>query len=208
MNYLSASDYEVYGLESTTTQGWCVAASALIDAHCRRPTLAVAQYTERLLLAAGRNSVRLTYLPLATVAPATTPLITVRGRYALPRRGESGDAAFAASIAQAFALPGAWTTLDPASVEYSTDTGDISLPANALGLTYNEVEVTYSAGLAVIPDAVKSACAQIVRNAQSTPALNVRASTVDRMHLEYFADALVDASVRALLAPYVAQKVN
>jgi hypothetical protein len=31
---------------------------------------------------------------------------------------------------------------------------------------------------------------------------------LNSMHLEYFADALVDASVRAMLAPYVAQKVG
>jgi hypothetical protein len=47
-----------------------------------------------------------------------------------------------------------------------------------------------------------------VRNAQATPALNVRAGNLDRMHLEYFADTLIDQNVRALLAPYVAQKVG
>jgi len=47
-----------------------------------------------------------------------------------------------------------------------------------------------------------------VRNAQATPALNVRASSINSMHLEYFADALVDSSVQAMLAPYVAQKVG
>ena len=75
-------------------------------------------------------------------------------------------------------------------------------------MQFQEIEIQYSAGFETIPDPVKFACAQIVRNAQATPALNVRASTLNSMHLEYFADALVDASVRAMLAPYVAQKVG
>ena len=54
--------------------------------------------------------------------------------------------------------------------------GEVALPQNPLGLAYNEVELTYTAGSAAIPDAVKFACAQIVRNAQATPALNVRAA--------------------------------
>ncbi len=205
MNYLSPSDFSSYGLDATTPQTLIAAASALMDAHCRRPTLAVAPYTERLRLAPGRNSVRLSFLPLATVAPAVTPIVSARARYAVPRRGEGAD--FAADVAQTFNLPGAWTTLDPAAVECGAETGELTLPANALGLTFNEVEVTYNAGLAAIPDALKFACAQIVRNAQATPALNVRAGALDRMRLEYFADSLLDANVRALLAPYVAQRL-
>jgi len=84
----------------------------------------------------------------------------------------------------------------------------VILPANALTLTYNEVEITYTAGLAEIPDALKFACAQIVKNAQATPALNVKSGKLDRMKMDYFAGSLVDASVRQMLAPYVAQRVG
>ena len=124
----------------------------------------------------------------------------------MPRRGD-GLAETANDVAQAFSLPGSWTRLDPATIEFSAETGEISLPANALGLTFNELDVTYVAGLIDMPQAVKVACAQIVRNAQATPALNVRAASLDRMHLEYFADTLLDATVRKLLAPYVATKL-
>jgi hypothetical protein len=218
MNYLSASEYETYGLEAAVPEVWVAAASALIEAHCRRKTLASAQYTERLRIAHGRNAVRLTYVPLATADPAVSPIVSARARYAVPRRGEmlpalgigsSGgcDTEFAADVALAFGLPGAWTDISPASIDACAETGEITLPMNALGLGFNEVEITYSAGLDPVPDSVKFACAQIVRNAQATPALNVRSGTLDRMHLEYFADTLVDSSVRALLSPYVAQKV-
>lgn len=209
MIYLNASEYGAYGLEKTVPAAWIAAASALIDAHCRRATLGEAQYVERLRLRAGRNTVRLTYLPLATVAPASSPFVAARGRYALPRRGEDSPAGeLATDVAQAFSLPGSWASLDPASIDFCAATGELTFPYNVLGLTFNEVEITYTAGLAEIPDQVKFACAQIVRNAQATPALNVRAGNLDRMHLEYFADSLLDHTVRLSLAPYVAQKVG
>ncbi len=88
MNYLQPSEYESYGLESTTALSWVTVASAIIDGHCRRATLAVAQYTERMRTDSEQRPVQLTYLPLAAVAPATTPLVSVQARYATPRRGE------------------------------------------------------------------------------------------------------------------------
>ena len=207
MVYLQPSEYETYGLESTTPAALVAAASSLIDSHCRRPTLAVAQYVERLRLRERRNTVRLSYLPLTPVAPATSPLVAARGRYALPRRGESEAPDFVSEIMRVFALPGTWSTLDPAQFDYDSSTGEVALPANPLGFAYNEVEITYTAGLAEIPDTVKFACAQLVKNAQATPALNVQRGRLDTLRLDYFADGLLDESVRKLLAPYVAQKV-
>ena len=161
---------------------------------------------------AGRNTVRLSYLPLATVPPATSAVVAARARYALPRRGDGapafGGGQLGYDVAQAFALPGTWTQLDPAALDCAADSGEVTFPINALGLPYNEVELTYSAGLGTIPDSVKFACAQIIRNAQATPALNVRAGNIDRMHLEYFSDSLFDSTVARLLAPYIAQKVG
>ena len=208
MNYLSPSEYETYGLEATTPAAWVLAASTVIDAHCRRVTLGVAQYEERLRIAAGRNTVRVTYVPLAAVAPATTPIVSARGRYAIPRRGEWPFDDISSDIAFMFGLPGTWNAVDAAGIDVYADSGELTLPVNAVGLGYSEIELAYTAGLAAIPDTVKVACAQVVRNAQSTPALNVKSGRIDRMHLDYFADTLVDQTVRSLLAPYVAQKVG
>lgn len=208
MNYLQASEYEMYGLETTTAQAWVTAASAILDAHCRRATLGVVQYTERLRLATGRNAVRLTYLPAVPVAPATSPIVAARGRYASPRRGEWVNEEVAWEAAGAFGLPGTWTDMNVADLEVCRETGEVTLPLNALGWTFSEIEVVYTAGLDPLPDTVKVACAQVVKNAQAMPALNVRSGSLDRMRLEYFSDALLDESVRALLAPYVAQKVG
>jgi hypothetical protein len=209
MNYLAAEEYENYGIEASTPASWVAAASSLIDAYCRRPTLATRQYTERLRLTAGRNSVRLTYLPLATPQGQNSPIVSARARYATPRRGDDLTTwDMAQEVAAAFALPGSWTAIDVSGMDSFISTGEVSWLGNALGLQFQEIEITYMAGYDTIPDPVKFACAQIVRNAQATPALNVKANTLNSMHLEYFADTLLDSSVQAMLALYVAQKVG
>lgn len=205
--YLQPTEYQTYGLASDVTDDWITTASSLIDAHCRRATLNPAQYTERLRLVAGSQTARLTYLPLAAIAPATSPFVSIQARYAKPRRGEIVYP-LQEEVLWAFSLPGAWTTIDPATVDFVADAGELTFPLNILGLPYNEVDVTYTAGLATLPDAVKCACAQIVKNAQATPGLNVKSSRVDTLQLQYFSASLVDATVQALLRPWVSVKVG
>lgn len=209
MNYLLPTEYEQFGLETATPEAWTSAATSLINAHCRRTTLFIAQYLERIRLAAHRFTLQLSYLPLAPVAPATNAIVAARGRYS-PSAYRRGDSAliddFALNVARTFSLPGTWINMDPAAFDYDPWTGEVSLPGNILGLTYDEVEITYNAGLATMPDEVKFACAQLVKNAQATPALNVQRGRLDTLRLDYFADGLLDASVRKMLAPYVAQK--
>lgn len=218
MTYLTPSEYDTFGLDDTTPGSIVAAASALIDAHCNRPTLVTAEYTERLRISPA-NNVRLTYLPLTNdieylppstgdttrppAAEAPTPFLSARVRYAPAR--DCND--LTAAVAQAFSLVGSWTNLDPTSLDWDVNTGEISLPVNVLGLRYAEAEFTYHAGFAIIPDAVKHACALITRSALATPALNVRASNIERMHMEYFSDSLLSPDVRRLLASYVAHRV-
>jgi hypothetical protein len=82
------------------------------------------------------------------------------------------------------------------------------LPENFFGMSVNEVDVIYTSGLATIPPAIKIACAQIVKNAQATPALNVRTSRIDTLRMDYFSGSLVDAEVQTLLRPYVAERLG
>ena len=117
MNYLQPSEYESYGLEATTDVAWVTAASAMIDAHCRRITLAINQYTERLRTDNGQRPVRLTYLPLNPVAPATSPIVSARARYATPRRGELEYEADLWDVALAFGVPGTWVDLNVADLD-------------------------------------------------------------------------------------------
>ncbi len=207
MPYLQPADYPNYGLPDGTSADWITAATALINNHCRRPDLNVVQYTERLRLTRGSQSMRLTYLPLATLGSANSPIVSIEGHYARPRHGEVQEGPFSEMI-WAFSLPGQWMAIDPNSVDFDPNTGELTLPANMVGLPYNEVMVTYTAGLAPIGDDVKSACAQIVRNAQSTPALNASKTRIDTMQVQYFSSSLLDETVKAWLRPYVANRLG
>ena len=113
-----------------------------------------------------------------------------------------------AQVAWAFSIPGSWRALAPTSVDLHAVPGDLTFPMNLLGLNYNEAEITYTAGVAVAPTAVKVACAQIVKNAQATPAMNVKGSKMDTLQMQYFAGSLIDANVQTILAPYVAQRIG
>jgi hypothetical protein len=207
MAYLVPADYANYGLPAGTTPDWITAATALINSHCRRPDLNVIEYIERLRVTTGAQTVLLSYLPLAPLAPATSPIVGINGRYARPRRGEIVNEAMS-EIVSVFALPGQWTAIDPTLLDFDPATGELTLPWNVLGLPYNEVQVTYTAGLTTIGDDVLSACAQIVRNAQATPALNASMSKIDTMQVKYFSSSLIDETVQEWLKPYVANRLG
>ena len=205
--YLQPTEYQTYGLPPDVTGDWITAASSLIDSHCRRTSLNPTQYTERLRIVEGSQTARLSHLPLVAVAPATLPFVSIQARYAKPRRGQTVYP-LQEEVLWAFSLPGAWTTVDPTTVDFVADTGELIFPLNILGLPYNEVAVTYTAGLATLPSAVKCACAQIVKNAQSTPGLNVKSSKVDTLQLQYFSGALVDPTVESMLSPWVSVRLG
>ncbi len=205
--YLQPTEYQTYGLAPDVTDDWIAAASSLIDSHCRRTSLNPTQYAERLRLVEGSQTVRLSHLPLVAVAPATSPFVSIQARYAKPRRGQTVFP-LQEEILWAFSLPGAWTAVDPGTVDFVPDTGELIFPLNILGLPYNEVAVAYTAGLATLPDAVKCACAQIVKNAQATPGLNVKTSKVDTMWLQYFSASLIDPTVQTMLKPWVSVRMG
>src|SRR5271167_4918516 len=128
MNYLQPSDYANYGLDPATDQSWITSASAIIDAHCRRATLGVTQYEERLKMPPELNTVRLSYLPLIPVAPATTAIVSLQGRYGIPRRGEWPFPELSLEFALVFALPGMWTEIDPTTIDIWADAGELTFP--------------------------------------------------------------------------------
>ena len=203
MAYLLPGEYAAFGLSGETADARVTAASVMIEAYCRRPTLMSASYTERMRVAREAQTVRLSYGPLISVD-------AVQARYACDGAWEQDGFVRSLSecVATAFALPGQWVTVDPRSLWVSVPTGEFRFAFNALGFRYAETEVTYTAGLTTVPDAVKVACAQIVRNAQSTPGMNVKSSRMDTLQTEYFSDSLMDSQVQALLRPYVAERLG
>jgi hypothetical protein len=201
MGYLEPGEYVAYGLTAETSDEWVTMASALIEAHCRRPSLLVSAYVERVRLVAGNRTIRLSYGPVAPGA-----VTGVRVRYGQARRGELQEN-WLAQVTLAFRLPGSWSSLDLSLVDLDVATGELTLGWNVLGLDYNEVEVSYNAGVSVVPVGVKVACAQVVKNAQAMPALNVSRTKMDTLQMQYFSGDLMDDSVKSLLRPYVATKV-
>jgi hypothetical protein len=207
MGYLLPTEYVQYGLTAETTDDWVTMASALMESYCRRPSLLVTQYVERMRLTDGAQTVRLSYRPLAAAVGAASALVGVRVRFARPRRGELPDP-FHEQIAFAFSVPGSWSALNVTTVDVNQTTAELTFPRNFLGIDYNEVEVTYTSGLVTVPDAVKVACVQIVKNAQATPAMNVKSSKMDTMQMQYFSGSLIDPQVQLLLKPYVAERLG
>jgi len=207
MGYLLPAEYVEYGLSVETTDDWVTMASALMEAYCRRPSLLVTQYVERMRLTAGAQTVRLSFRPLMAAVGAGSALAGVRVRYGRRRRGELPDP-FREQVAWAFSVPGSWSALDVTTVDVNETTAELTFPVNFLGLDYNEVEVTYTSGFATVPDAVKVACVQIVKNAQATPGMNVRSSKMDTLQMQYFSGSLIDPQVQMLLRPYVAERLG
>jgi hypothetical protein len=203
MGYLLPAEYAEYGLTADTADAWVTTASAMMEAYCRRPSLMSASYTERMRVPLKAQTVRLSYGPLISVD-------AVKAQYVRPNHNDElfGELALQSAFAAAFALPGQWVTVDPSTLDVSLPTGEFRFAWNVMGMRYGQAEVTYTAGLTVVPDAVKVACAQIVRNAQSTPGLNVKSSKMDTLQTQYFSDSLIDSQVQALLRPYVAERLG
>lgn len=198
MGYLLPAEYAAYGLTTETADAWVNAASAMMEAFCRRPSLIATSYVERLRVGRSSLAVRLSYGPLVSVDG-------VRARFGLDVSAGAWPLGAAAAV---FCRPGTWTAIDVSTLDVDGAMGEVRLPWNVLGVPYHEVEVTYTAGVVVATDGLKVACAQIVKNAQATPGLNVKSSRVDTLQMEYFSDSLLDKQVQALLRPYVAERLG
>ena len=203
MQYLDPSEYVSFGLSAETSDALVTAASAMIDSVCKRLTLAVTQYVECISVR-RHGTLQLSFGPLAALAPATSAIVDIRVRMRKPSADLFSPLAYELAV---FSTAGTWTDLDPSQVFVSPD-GLLHFQPSLLTGAVAEAAVTYTAGYADVPVPVKIACAQIVRNAQATPALNVRRQTVDSLQMEYFSGTLLDADVLRLLQPYVAERVG
>ena len=135
MGYLEPTEYAAYGLTAETTDDWVTTASAMMESYCRRPSLLATTYTERVRLGRRGMTARLSYLPLALVAPATTPLVSARARLGYTWRGEMLDA-FREQLLEAFSTPGSWTTLDVTAMDVDMTVGEVTVPANFVVVRY------------------------------------------------------------------------
>ena len=160
MGYLLPVEYIQYGLTAETTDDWITMASALMESYCRRPSLLVTQYVERIRLTAGSQTARLSYRPLAAAAGATSPLVGVQVRYGRPRRGELPDS-HRAQIAWAFSLPGSWSALDINSTERVTVNGNINVQGD-LSIDVNATDAAQYSALADLVHASSTAAIDVL----------------------------------------------
>ena len=116
MVYLQPGDYTLYGLEQETPDALVAAASALIDAFCRRASLGAMTYVERLRFARDGRTLRLSYGPVVAITACSTRLRKMRPGMlqAIPFTQLQADA-------MAFGLGGSWNTLDPTTVTVAAD---------------------------------------------------------------------------------------
>ena len=199
MGYLLPAEYAEFGLSAETADAWVTAASAMMEAYCKRATLLAQSYTERVRVP-GSQRVSLSYGPLVSVD-------AVRAKYARRERDEMLP--FQVELAETFGAVESWVDVDVSAIDVDAATGELRFGCGGvMGLRYGQAEVTYTAGLQTVPDAVKVACAQVVKNAQATPGMNVKSSKMDTLQMEYFSDSLIDSQVRALLQPYVAERLG
>jgi len=203
--YLSTAEFVSFGLPDSTDPALIRVASDLVDTYCQRASVLVSQYSERNRLPEEVPMTRASYTPLTIPEGGQTPFATLKARHGV-LRGPGADKL--GGMMAPFGGPPTWVNLDPAQVDYWASTGEIWLPASIFGVPYSEVEMTYTAGYAEVPEPVKLACAQIIRNIESHPAARVSAAQLDRLQLEYFAGSTLDEDVRRLLAPYVALRLN
>ncbi|MCL6480314.1 MAG: hypothetical protein K6U02_01170 [Firmicutes bacterium] len=203
--YLTLTELVAFGLEDATDPALIRVASDLVDAFCQRPSLLVTQYTERNRLPRPVPVTRVTFTPLAIPEGAQSQFSLVRVRQGIPRGPEAETLA---SLLAPFGGPPAWVELDHNRIDFRAETGEVWLPATLFGDRYTEVELTYTAGYTSVPEAVKLACVQLIRNLESHPAANVKTALLDRLQLEYFAGSLLDDDVRRLLAPFAALRLN
>lgn len=208
MGYLLPAEYAAYGLAAETADAWVNAAAAMMEAYCRRPSLLAVSYVERLRVGRASLAVRLSYGPVVSIDSARARFKPTAGGGAGCLAWSPGELGLGAGVAALFCVPGTWTAIDVTTLDVDAVLGEVRLPWNVLGVPYGEVEVTYTAGLLQATAGLKVACAQIVKNAQATPGLNVRSSRVDTLQMEYFSDSLMDSQVKALLRPYVAERMG
>ena len=78
MVYLEPGDYVRFGLNEETPDSLVAAASALIDAFCRRASLGATTCVERLRFARDGQTLRLSYGPVSAITACRTRLRRLR----------------------------------------------------------------------------------------------------------------------------------
>lgn len=124
---------------------------------------------ERQTIPEDRNQLQLDVTPVIRLfgLQATEPITAASmvGRYGQSRRNRRNASPFGSffqSTLAALGGPATFFPIDPAAADCHLETGQLWLPAGPYLTSYSQVEVTYEAGLRVIPEAAKWAVAETI----------------------------------------------
>jgi hypothetical protein len=213
MVYLASTDYAAYGLAAgTSTDVLVMKASALIDNYCHRLSIGVTLYDERIDMPEDRSLTRLSFTPFVAwdTTDSTNPT-GLQGRYSYGRRGSGSSVMYeAASLLQlssAFGGPPAWNVVSTALADVQANTGALWVPIGIYQEAYSEIHARYTAGYAVIPDAVKLATALLVGIlANRVP--NTKTVKAGDRTLQFFGSSVIDGDLAMMLDPYRAKALR
>jgi hypothetical protein len=208
--YLTSAEYAAWGLTASSATDLLVKqASNIIDKHCHRDGLGVTAYSERISMPEDRNITRLSYGPFVAWDTTTNPAnpTGLRGRYGYGRRGGVNSATYEAAtllqLSSAFGGPPAWNNINTSLADLFPGTGELWVPIGIYQAAYSEIEVNYTAGYAVIPDAIKQAVAMIIpaltSAGQSPGARMIKAG--DRT-ITNWSNGVLNDDTTSLLEPY------
>ena len=151
MGYLLPAEYVEYGLPADTTDDWITTASSLIESYCRRASLNPTQYSERQRLSGGiaSDGAQLYAADHRRTQCQRTGRCAGSLWSSSPWRASRSDAG---ADRLGFQRSGQLERARPHHCRLSIeDTGELIFPRNFLGIGYNEVKVTYTAGVDTIP---------------------------------------------------------
>lgn len=135
------------------------------------------------------------------------------GRYSYGRRSQQVSGNFSEfnllAILQHFGGPPTWIPFDVNQLGINPLTGELWIPAGLLLAYYSDCRVYYVAGWSQqnLPQAIKAACANVVRNyisLASTPMLStlMKSTKAGDSAVERFANESIDDETKRLLNPY------
>ncbi|MDB5053280.1 MAG: hypothetical protein JWM44_1330 [Bacilli bacterium] len=187
--YLTTSDTDYVSPGVTLTTSLIIRASAIIDGYCKR-SLDVTSYTERVPLTDYQNMNsyqrgHLSYYPVIDVT-----LVKGRPLYNIL----SGNI---------FGPPPFEPINDLSILDIDKNIGNFICGFNIFGVPYSELEVTYTSGWAVIPEAVKVACGMIASQLANNANPNVKAKKDLDSAIEYFGNSMVTPEIADLLSLYI-----
>ncbi len=203
MAYLVTADLPTYAPQITLADPQATAyikiASELIDRYCFR-TLGVTTYTERIPVNQF-NQGHLTYKPIVA-------LTTVQVRYGRKHYTYYTNPVIDLYLLNNYFGPPRFQDVVVADCDFDPLQGYIWLPLGLWSVPYEEANLTYTAGYATVPEAVKCACGLLVAALVQRKGIGVVMEQIDDLRSQFKSDSLITPEIEQFLTPYIARSYS